>query len=86
MDWFESYLSDRNQRVHFRYGDPQESILGPVLFTIHMNDLLIPVHFKSTCYVDDEQFYLSFSLVSLANAIKKLNEDLRSMLTKHRSS
>ena len=42
MEWFRSYLTDRNQRVridcevssprHVAYGVPQGSILGPALF------------------------------------------------------
>ena len=71
LDWFHSYLTDRYQRVRIhdsvsdplplKCGVPQGSILGPVLFTIYVNDLLsVPEHCKSACYVDDSKLYLSF--------------------------
>ena len=37
------------------------------------------MHCNSTCYVDDKKLYLSFLLVKLADAIKKLNEGLKSI-------
>ena len=91
LGWFNSYLSDRNQRVRIhdalseplplKNGVPQGSILGPVLFTIYVDDLLsVPVHSKSVCYVDaDCKLYLSFPSVDLPDAIELLNEDLRNI-------
>ena len=90
--WFNSYMTGRYQRVRLQdatskslpltHGVPQGSILGPVLLTVYVNDLLsVPAHCKSVCYVDDCKLYLSFPLSDIANAIDHANEDLRSICT-----
>jgi hypothetical protein len=65
--WIRSFLTDRVQRV--RVGDeysgmekvlsgiPQGSILGPVLFTIFINDLPEAVKSKCKIFADDTKIY-----------------------------
>ena len=51
--------------------------MGPVLFTIYLNDLLsVPAHCKPACYVDDCKLYLSFRSANIRE-FSSLNEDLR---------
>ena len=72
--WLVSCLEGRSQRIFFndsysdsfdlRYGVPQGSCLGPVLFTMYSSKLfeVIETHLPDVlAYADDTQLYLSFN-------------------------
>ena len=68
LEWFLSYLTGRKQQVvddkqksewrSIISGVPQGSILGPILFSIFVNDLRSNVNTNNMhMYVDDTQLY-----------------------------
>ena len=87
LSWINSYLSGRSQRVkthngfsnwkNLANGVPQGSILGPLLFTILLNDMH---QFLSNCklhlYADDSQIYITGTINEILELISKVNSDL----------
>ncbi len=81
--WFEDYLFNRTQTVrlhshlssqlHLEYGIPQGSILGPILFTVYVNDM--QEHFNDCTliqYGDNTQFLHSAPLQDLHTLVKNV--------------
>ena len=86
--WFESYLKDRTQTVQIgsctstpvtlKYGVPQGSVLGPILFTMYttpLGNIIRKNGLNFHLYANDNQLYISFQpgvSVSKATAISCL--------------
>ena len=86
-----SYLTGRSQAVFannvmssflpLQRGVPQGSILGPLLFSMYINDLpSCPLNSSVHMYADDVQLYNSFQLGMLENGVHEINEDLNAIV------
>lgn len=84
LKWFTSYLSGRTQatvlngvtsdKKCINIGVPQGSILGPLLFSIFVNDLPKILSCKTTLYADDTA--LTYSCDNVDEMCNILNENL----------
>ena len=83
VKWFQFYLSNRKFMVNLENpfsevssiscSAPQGSILGPLLFLIHVNDMLMAVKCDLFLYADDT--CLVFQSKNIKDIEKQLNKD-----------
>ena len=96
LRWFKSYLQDRTQTVQIgsstsepvtlKYGVPQGSVLGPILFTMNTTPLgnICNHSLNFHLYADDTQFYISFKprgSISRQTAISQVEACIKDIKT-----
>jgi hypothetical protein len=87
-EWFVSYLAHRRQRVTIknglsswcdvRAGVPQGSILGPLLFLVHINDIIDNIQSEIKLFADDTSLYVIMDR-NEQTCIQQLNTDLETI-------
>ena len=91
LRWLNSYLSDRShfvqiddrtsESVNVRFGVPQGSILGPMLFNLYVSDLQdhLPSSIGSFQYADDTTIYSSCPAPELQRCVQELNSTINTV-------
>jgi hypothetical protein len=89
LEWFKSYLSGRSQVVDINgtHSSPrnldisviQESILGPILFLIYINDLPNATNILTFMFADDTSTLKS--MTNLNELVTTVNSELKKMAT-----
>ena len=87
LKWFSSYLSDRSQEVcvngkfstpsKIKYGVPQGSILGPVLFTVYttsVGGIVRKFGIYYHLYADDSQLYIAFTIAEISATCSSITD------------
>jgi len=96
LEWFNSYLSNRRQRVvianatstwkTIKSGVPQGSILGPLLFLIHINDIIDGIESHIKLFADDTSLFITIDndedrcSAQLNRDLEKINQWAKSFL------
>ena len=97
LQWFNEYITNRTQRIiigstrswpiQLRFGVPQGSVLGPVLFTLYTAELSAIISQNSVdhhLYADDTQLYRTISIESrqaTLDVIETCTTDIKNWMT-----
>jgi len=97
--WFQNYLRNRQYKVkvndetstvhNLKYGVPQGSILGPILFVIYINelfDILDSNNIQYHAYADDLQLYTSTNVEKFSESKIHLENVVQKCITWFRSN
>ena len=84
LTWFSDYLTDRKHRVVLpdvnssrtlvKAGVPQGSILGPLLFLLYINDIVVDINSSIRPFADNTSLYIIVD--DPIQAAKQLNLDM----------